>query len=558
MSLKDVSEQISKFLSSDEPGVMAIKGEWGVGKTFSWQKFLLEAKSKGGIKLERYSYVSLFGINSLDAFKYAIFENTVKRDIIGSEATVETLKSNTNSLIERFGRHSIKLFKGAPIIKSFSPALEAISFLSLNSCLICIDDLERRGGQLEVKDILGLLSLLKEQRKCKIVLLLNDDEEGLEDYDKYREKVIDIELKFAPSALECAKIAYSNQTPNYSKLRELTASLEIRNIRVLKKIERLIKLSEPLTKKFEKELKDSVMHSLVLYTWSYFSSMSNEDIPTLDFISEKGYLHLRSNEGENSEKHKKWQTTLSAYGHIQTDELDLILVEAVKSGYFNEAKFYEKAELKNQEIIASKSEKSFSKAWRLYHDSFLDNADEVIQSLYESFKKNCKFITPINLDGTVSLLRELGEEEKASEIIDIYIRNRKDDVELFNTNGDTALGRLNDEEIQKKFKETYSQLVVKETPKEVLSRISGQQGWNDSDELILANTTVEEYYTLFKSEVGSHLASYVTRCLKFGQYANANDQQKEISKKATEALQRIASESKINQRRVSKFGVEVA
>jgi len=74
----------------------------------------------------------------------------------------------------------------------------------------------------------------------------------------------------------------------------------------------------------------------------------------------------------------------------------------------------------------------------------------------------------------------------------------------------------------------------------------------------LANTTVEEYYNLFKSEVGSHLASYVTRCLKFGQYSNANDQQKEITRRATEALQRIASESKINLRRVSKFGVEVA
>lgn len=305
MSLKVVSEQISIFLSSSEPGVMAIKGEWGVGKTFSWQKFLLEAKSKDEIKLERYSYVSLFGINSLDAFKYSIFENTIKKDIIGSEATIETLKSNTNSLIERFGRHSVKLFKGTPIIKSFSPALEAISFLSLNNCLICIDDLERRGDRLEVKDILGLLSLLKEQRKCKIVLLLNDGEEGLEDYDKYREKVIDIELKFAPSALECAEIAFSNQTPKYSKLRELTASLAIRNIRVLKKIERLIKLSEPLTKNFEKELEDSVMHSLVLFTWSHFSSMSNEDIPTLDFISEKGYMHLRSDEGEVSEKHKK-------------------------------------------------------------------------------------------------------------------------------------------------------------------------------------------------------------------------------------------------------------
>lgn len=37
---------------------MAIKGEWGVGKTFSWNKFIKEVGSEKKIRLERYSYVS--------------------------------------------------------------------------------------------------------------------------------------------------------------------------------------------------------------------------------------------------------------------------------------------------------------------------------------------------------------------------------------------------------------------------------------------------------------------------------------------------------------------
>lgn len=64
----------------------------------------------------------LFGINSLEAFKYTIFENVVKREIIGTEASIETFKNNTASLIESFGRQSFNLFKGAPIVKSLSPA----------------------------------------------------------------------------------------------------------------------------------------------------------------------------------------------------------------------------------------------------------------------------------------------------------------------------------------------------------------------------------------------------------------------------------------------------
>lgn len=557
MSVEVIKDQIFQFLSSEQPEVMAIKGEWGVGKTYSWKKFLKEACAEKKLNLERYSYVSLFGINSLEAFKYTIFENVIKKEIIGTEASLETFKSNTASLIESFGRQSFNILKGSPIIKSFSPAIETISFLSLNKTLICIDDLERKGKGLEIKDVLGLVSLLKEQKKCKVVLLLNDGEEGLGDYEKYREKVIDTELAFAPDPEECAEIAYSEQTPNYSRLRELTASLGIRNIRILKKIERLTTLALPLTEEFEPEILDQVLHSLVLFAWSYFCSNANEGIPPLEFITRKGYALLGIGDEEVSDQQKKWQTTLQAYNYQLTDELDLLLSEAVKTGYFVVDEFKQKASDKNRQIIASKSEGSFSNAWRLYHDTFNDNGDEVINGLYESFKENCKYITPTNLDGTVSLFRELGEEEKASEIIDIYIENRKDETELFNMNENNFFGDFRDKEVIDKFNETYNRSVNTETAKQVLERIAGRNGWNQSDEVVLASTSVDDYYNLFKTESGRHLSSFVTTCLKFGQLGNASDQQKEIASRATEALRRIAGESEVNKRRVKKFGVSL-
>lgn len=555
MSVKVIKDQIFQFLSTDAPEVMAVKGEWGVGKTFSWKKFLKDANAQNKVKLKRYSYVSLFGINSLESFKYAIFENVIKSEIIGTEANIETLKANANSLIESFGRQSIRLFRGAPLFKSFNPAIEAISFLSLDSTLICIDDLERKGKGLEIKDVLGLISLLKEQKQCKVVLLLNDGEEGLEDYEKYREKVIDIELAFSPDPEECALIAYSDKVPYNSRLKELVTSLEIRNIRILKKIERLIELSLPLTDGYEPEVVDQVMHSLVLFAWSYFCANSNEEIPSLDFITSKGYLLLGIGDEEASEQEKKWQTMLQAYNFQHTDELDILLAESVKRGYFIKEEFIEKASAKNQQIIASKSKGSFSEAWRLYHDTFSNNQEDVVNSLYESFKENCKYITPGNLSGTVSLFRKLDKNDKASEIIDIYIENRKDEIELFNMEENNTFGDIQDQELIDRFNETYNKSVTTETAKEVLARIAGRNGWNQSDEVVLANTSVEEYYNLFKSEAGRHLSSFVTTCLKFGQFSNASGQQSEIARRATEALQKIASESKINELRVKKFGV---
>lgn len=557
LSVEIVKGHILKFLSSDHPEVMAIKGEWGVGKTFSWKTFLKEANVNDNIKLKRYSYVSLFGINSLESFKYAIFENVVKRDLIETEANIDTFTANTTSLMESFGRHSIKLFKGAPIVKSFSPSIEAISFLSLNNTLICIDDLERKGKGLAIKDVLGLISLLKEQKKCKIVILLNDGEEGLEEYVKYREKVLDIELAFTPDPKECASIAYSGEASYHTRLKELTTSLGIRNIRILKKIERLVELSIPLIQRFEPEMTENILHSLTLFSWSYFNSNTNPEIPPLDFITKKFNDFIGLNDEKISEQEEKWQTALQAYGYRFTDDLDVIIADAVKTGYFVEDELIAKAEVKNEQVIASKSEGSFSNAWRLYHESFNDNGDEVITELYKSFKNNCKYITPINLHGTVSLFKELGEDKKASEIIDLYIENRKDELELFDINEINLFGDIRDQELIDKFNHVYNKSVPQKTAKQVLASLAGTTGWSSDDEIVLSNTSADEYFHIFKSEEGKQLSSFVTTCLKFGQLSNPNDQRLQIANNATEALKKIALESEINKRRVKTFGVAI-
>jgi len=61
--------------------------------------------------------------------------------------------------------------------------------------IVCIDDLERVGDGLSIKDVLGLVSFLKDQRKCKIVLLLNNEElqdRAATDFKSQLEKVIDV------------------------------------------------------------------------------------------------------------------------------------------------------------------------------------------------------------------------------------------------------------------------------------------------------------------------------------------------------------------------------
>ena len=67
MSLEVIKHQVFQFLSSDPDAVMAIKGEWGVGKLLAGRSSLKEL-AENKLSLERYSHVALLGINSLRSF----------------------------------------------------------------------------------------------------------------------------------------------------------------------------------------------------------------------------------------------------------------------------------------------------------------------------------------------------------------------------------------------------------------------------------------------------------------------------------------------------------
>ncbi|MFN5119281.1 MAG: hypothetical protein ACK5JJ_14390 [Cyanobacteriota bacterium] len=537
--------------------VLALRGKWGVGKTFSWNRILEEANRSGPICRQRYAYLSLFGISSLAELKFSLFEQSIDRQLIGKQPTLATFQDNAAQLSFSLGRKAWRLAISTPYMKSVSPALEAVSFFSVRDTLICLDDLERRSESLSARDVLGLVSLLKEQRNCKIVFLLNDGEDGLEDFEKYREKVVDVELLFDPTAEECAEIAFDSAEPLYQSIGELSQKLDITNIRTLKKIERLVRLVKHKLNNLEPEVVRQIVHSLVLYGWCHYRA-GDPSIPPLDYVQKIGYALFGLGEKENiSDDKKAWHSRLQNYGYQVTDELDEILARAVKTGYIVDADFDKAAEEKNLQIVAAKATGSFTDAWRTYHDSFDNNQDNVISALHESFKVNAKYITPLNLNGTVQLFRELGEDEKAEELIESFIKARASEPEIFNLSGYPLAGEITDKKVRDAFDKAYEGASIRESPKQVLMRLSDSNGWSHQDEIVLAETTVDEYYELFKTESGDHLTEMVNACLRFGRFSNANERQKQIAENAVKALTRIGKESAINALRVRKFGIEL-
>jgi hypothetical protein len=349
-----VEHEIRRFLASKDPEVICISGRWGVGKTYGWNRYLGDAEAQNGIALERYSYVSLFGINSLDELRYSIFENSVKASDIGVELSVEMLQSNSSAAANRIGRKLVGLIQQTPYLKNYVGGLSPMLFSSVREMVICLDDVERRGDHLSAREVLGLVSTLKELKGCKVALILNDEALGKDEdeFRKYYEKVVDISLKFDPSPQESARIALTGDAKGVKLLAENCVTLGIQNIRLIKRIERSVRAVETMLVELDEQVLKQAGQSLALLGWSIFEPSR---APSLDYLQ-----HRRGGDAFVPDKNKivpeeeaAWNALLDAYGFSGMDALDLVLLDGVRDGFFDPR--FESSQLKKLWCVKRRS-----------------------------------------------------------------------------------------------------------------------------------------------------------------------------------------------------------
>ncbi len=558
MSIAVLEKQIGRFLASETAEVMSIKGAWGVGKTYAWNRYLNTAKKQNKIALKKYSYVSLFGINSLQDLKFSIYENMVDKTAIGSRPTVESFKSNTTELFKSFGKKPLSIVSGGGTVAPYHSLLSSLSFLSLEKTVICIDDFERKGNSIEAQDVLGLITQLKEQKKCKVVLILNDEslsDGSSVDYIKLREKVVDTELRFAPSPEDCVAIAL-NGDKVACELGVNIVKLGINNIRIIKKIENLATLLQPLLKVYEEQVLSRALQTLTLLSWCYYGQSAST--PDYGFVvgRNSAFSDIDANVVMSTQQ-QSWCAVLRNYDNYSIGDFDLQIAKLVENGYVDEKSLLLEVAKFNEEILAARSEDSFQEAWRKFNDSFADNDQEVVDCLSASFKNNAKYISPVNLDGTVRLLRYLGKGKMATKIIKLYLDKRGTEAEVFNLDTGSFSGEIVDPEVVASFRGKYESLRTKRTLQELCDFMLGCDGDCCDEEMLLSQATIVEFVELFKVQQGGQLSRYIDFCLKFSQLGGMTEPQRTIADKATAALKIIGSESKLNASRVRRFGIMV-
>jgi hypothetical protein len=557
MSTEAIEAEIKRFLSDDKPGVLCLKGKWGVGKTFAWRKWLGDVQRDGALKATRYAYVSLFGLNSLEGLRYSIFESTVTPEHLLTGPNVGTLDALVRKGFD-LGRKSKSLLEPILALAGAKDGGEAIfrsAYLLVKNQLVCLDDLERAGAGLNQRDILGLASSLKEQRNCKVVLLLNDEEmEEAEkaEFDRQLEKVVDIPLVFDPSPEDAAAIALAGDTDLEQMLRTHLVHLGIVNIRVIKKIERLAdRLMEILAGR-TKPVVDQAIAAVVLGGW--VELQKNEAPP---FETLKTYNRLAASLGgvEGGEGvQPKWVDRLQGYPFAYADDFDLLIFDGVQRGFFNEKGLQDAAIVLEHQLAQNARENSFSRAWEQYWQDLAVDDDELLSDIYKGALENLKAINPVNISGTVKLFREAGWDTQADELIAAYVAAHDEDKRFFDLRQHHFMRDDEpDPRLLEVFSEKFAEFVDERDPREMLRDISRRRGWNDEDVALLAGMSVDELVAMFEGIKGPDLKASIQLATQLGR--SGSPESEKLAGSLTEAMKVIAAKSPQKKRRLNRWGV---
>jgi hypothetical protein len=298
-----------------------------------------------------------------------------------------------------------------------------------------------------------------------------------------------------------------------------------------------------------------VVHSLTLLGWSVYEPAT---APTIDYLEGRANdLFGPKDKKTVSEREAAWNALLDTYSFLGMDAFDLVLLEGTRNGFFDPSLICEHAKEMHETVQTAKSDNSWQDAWRAYHDSFSDNQQQVLDAIFQSFRRDVQYRTLLDLNGTVRLLKDLGRPEQATEIISDYVASRGGNRKAFNLRNYPFPGKIDDPDVVRALKEKYATFADEQDPTAVVLSVANRHGWSEEEISTLSALSVDEYYTMFKAHDGEVLRKIIDAVLQFDRILNASDPMREISKRAKEALKRVGRESPINALRVRKYGVEV-
>jgi hypothetical protein len=572
MTLSSFARSLDAFLSGPDR-VLVIRGHWGVGKNYFWDTYVSERIKAKSLKQIAYSYVSLFGKSSLADVRSSVFQNArplspeaavdAEIDKRLSEATrlrdrLPWIRTATDLAKEKapFLGWLTRTAKAAPFSDKFAPLLSTLEYSLVGNYLICVDDLERKGAALSVREVMGLVDELAQRKACKVVLIFNDkslaSDSDRSEFESYREKVVDAEIEFSPSHEENLAKVFASDHRLQRYFLNAAVALDLRNIRVLKKLRRMTDLvDQSLQDCSEEVLQEYATHACILL-WSFY--MRSEALPhsfVVDQLSSSSWsAYFRKDKTEPTDDEKRYKTIASAV-RIEPSVFDSHILDYLKCGYFDHGAFQTKVQELIEKADRRRASARLNGVWRLYTDSFASNQAEVLEQLRRVLSEESELLSVSEYSGALSMLESLGDDP--TDLMRRYIDSHKEDLAAIDRRDSIYARSVSYAPMRTEIDRLGTERRKLDLD-DVATRIAKHQGWNPEDIEFLVTLTNDDFYRWIQSSPQDLPFKLRSGLLFFrnltGSRPEENESYSKIYAAVEGALRRLAAESEIGRLRV--------
>ncbi|MDR8397481.1 MULTISPECIES: P-loop NTPase fold protein [Paraburkholderia] len=547
-----IESVINEFLDSTTPEVLAISGRWGVGKTYTLQNLFNEYSREGS--LTRYAYVSAFGAKSIGELRSMILIKSrrfpVQRDKMGQvvEGAEHVFsKGRGMAFWKAITAASEKIPYGG---KQITVLLETVAASLVSKTIICIDDIERLGSGIEMDELMGLVSELKTESQCKVILLFNEEMLGerAQHYERASEKVIDKKLAFVTTPTEAVELGLPANTPLRDYAVPCIEKLGICNIRTVQRIANGLRTIHSVIPDCSSAVKKQTAIAVTVFAGALYET--GIGFPTTEEVKIYNWYSTAMGVSKDTIE-EEWREKLHGCGFLSCDEFDAEVLTVLRNGYAHGSELVKYARALDEVDDRARLDGIFEGVWKTFHYRIDGTAQELMRAFVNAVEVAATVITPLNLNSTVRLLRDLGFSAEADGVVDRYVALNSGRPGLFKID-DSAFGKdIDDEYLKRRFAEV---LTEEEGPLDLAAAMElmiEENSWNNRIETALLKATEDDFIALLKDSQGAAMRTLIDRTYRAAEYRGAITAP--IAVTMTAALDKIASESDLNGIRISRW-----
>lgn len=516
MTIKQTKEQLIALVSNLNLKVVALSGTWGTGKTHLWKEICKESEVAA---IQGARYVSLFGVKDINQLKLKVVQSALP---IGGESS-----SLTEGLMATW-KTSVEALK--KVHHGFSALDELVLVavpVAMRDRFVVIDDVERKHANLSVDEILGFVDEYSQNFGTRFLLILSSDQFSTSDdntlWATFREKVVEEELRFTPTAIEAFDIAVPDSTAPYrAAAREAVHACGITNIRVIRQAHRLILRLLGTTPTLSPAIQARTVPSIVLI--SALHNKAIKDGPTLDYVmkynrGDGGWLsqYLEGNDGTSEAKAEDttpaaWRLLLSKLGINSADVFEELVANYVRDGRRDS----DAIDTVIRGYRANQDRMEASQAAHAFIERFNWDVTDTDEELLADAENLILRAMLLDASTVTALSKQIADLPNGASISDRLIGAWLAHFQTIADKSEFGWGPSNqalDQRIMDAIQSARDEHVHYASVADTVKFLNEQDGWSSREEIAMRSASVEDFENVMRTLKGHEFKMFVLKSL---------------------------------------------